>query len=123
MFGNNSMQGMDPKKMMKLTQAMKRLPKSQLNQLQQVVQKAMQGQDVTQEMARIKASLPPQVRETLEELEAEQGGKTTQAQETTETEKQVESSQVQDQDQEKDGRWGKLWKKVTGKQKNQESKQ
>src|SRR4051812_29694277 len=45
--GNNPMANMDPQVMMQVSQALQRLPKGQLQRLQNLMQKAMSGKDVT----------------------------------------------------------------------------
>ena len=102
MFGNMGMlKNFDPKMLMKLTQVMQRLPKSQLHQMQTLVQQAMAGKDVSREMAQFQKTLPPQARELLEMLS-----------------KQVPQGEVGSDalGEKKEGRFSKIWKKVTGKE-------
>lgn len=69
----------DPSKMdlnwlAEFSNAMQRLPKGQLQQLQALMQKAMAGKDVTREMEDLQRRLPPSMQELLKkspELEAQ----------------------------------------------------
>tara|TARA_Y100000590_G_C15517410_1_gene937955 strand:- start:275 stop:841 length:567 start_codon:yes stop_codon:yes gene_type:complete len=68
--GMNLPEGFDPSQldtgmMNNMMQALQRLPKGQLIKFQQVMQKAMAGQDVTQEMMTLEKTLPPQFQEMM----------------------------------------------------------
>ncbi len=76
----------DPSKMdlswlAQFSSAIQRLPKGQLQQLQALMQKGMQGKDVTRELEELQRRLPPSVQELLKQspeiekqLEAATGG-------------------------------------------------
>src|SRR5690242_3807878 len=50
---------MDPQMLMQMTQAFQRLPKGQLQRMQALMQKAMNGKDITAEAQEFERSLPP----------------------------------------------------------------
>jgi len=54
----SALAGMNPELMMQFTQALQRLPKSQIQRFQVLMQKAMSGKDVTQEAAAFEKTLP-----------------------------------------------------------------
>lgn len=53
---------MDPAMMAQINQALMRMPKGQLAKMQNLMQRAMSGQDVTQELMAMEKSLPPQLK-------------------------------------------------------------
>ena len=53
------MGNLDPQMMMQMSQALQRLPKGQLQRLQSLMQKAMNGKDVAAEAAEFEKGLPP----------------------------------------------------------------
>lgn len=62
-FDPNSM---DPAMMAQMAQAMQRLPKAHLHKIQTVMQRAMQGKDVTREAAELERMLPGGFRNLME---------------------------------------------------------
>jgi len=62
---------MDPKKMQQLQRMMKSLPKGQLSQLQNLVQQAMAGKDVTDKLKDLEGKLPPDLRNAVEAMAPE----------------------------------------------------
>lgn len=68
--GDSSAPQFDPSKMdlswlAEFSSAIQRLPKGQLQQLQAIMQKGMQGKDVTRELEELQRRLPPSVQELL----------------------------------------------------------
>ncbi len=57
---------MDPQMMQDLAQQFKKLPKGQMQRLQSLVQKAMAGQDVSEEAAALEGSLPVELQTMLQ---------------------------------------------------------
>jgi hypothetical protein len=55
----------DPEMMAKLSKAVRRLPKGQLQRFQAIMARAMAGKDVSREAAALEASLPPEVRSLM----------------------------------------------------------
>jgi uncharacterized protein YecA (UPF0149 family) len=51
---------MDPAMMQQMAKSLQRLPRGQLTKLQSIMQRAMSGQDVTQEAAQFERMLPPE---------------------------------------------------------------
>jgi uncharacterized protein YecA (UPF0149 family) len=51
---------MDPAMMQQMAKSLQRLPRAQLTKLQSIMQRAMSGQDVTQEAAQFERMLPPE---------------------------------------------------------------
>ena len=58
----------DPETMAKLSKAVKRLPRAQLQRFQSIMSRAMAGKDVSREAASLEASLPPDVRSLMSGL-------------------------------------------------------
>lgn len=97
----------DPAMLMQFSQMMQRLPKGQLQQLQMLMGKAMNGKDVSKELATLQSKLPMEFQKMVADMPLpetpagnELGGAETP---TAQTPAKEES------------RFGKLWKKVTGK--------
>jgi hypothetical protein len=57
---------MDPQMMAQFSQALQRLPKSQLQRLQVMMQKAMSGKDVSAEAAEFEKTLPPDFQQMMQ---------------------------------------------------------
>lgn len=53
----------DPAQMMEMAKVLRRLPKGQVQRLQTLIQQAMMGRDVTQEMLQLQSSLPLDVQQ------------------------------------------------------------
>jgi hypothetical protein len=67
---DSGMGGFDPSKMdltwlAEFSESIQRLPKGQLSQLQNLMQKAMSGKDVNRELEELQRKLPPNVQELL----------------------------------------------------------
>ncbi len=60
---------MDPALMMQFAQAMQSLPKKQLKKFRAIMNKTMQGQDVTAEAEALESSLPPALKNLLGSLQ------------------------------------------------------
>ena len=58
-FDPSALGNFDPQMMTQMSQALQRLPKGQLQRLQNLMQKAMNGKDVSAEAAEFERSLPP----------------------------------------------------------------
>lgn len=58
-FDPSALGNFDPQMMMQMSQALQRLPKGQLQRLQSIMQKAMNGKDVSTEAAEFEKTLPP----------------------------------------------------------------
>ena len=61
--------GMDPAQMMQMAQAIQRLPKGQLQQFQALLRKAMNGKDVSRELADFQRTLPTDVQSMFMQLD------------------------------------------------------
>lgn len=59
MAGQNFLDQFDPQMLSQMTQAFQRLPKGQLQRMQSLMQKAMNGRDITAESQEFEKSLPP----------------------------------------------------------------
>lgn len=70
------MENMDPQMMMQAAQMLQRLPRGQLQRLQSIMQRAMAGQDVTQEAEAFQKMLPPDFQQMMTQfaMAAGQGG-------------------------------------------------
>ncbi len=55
----------DPQMMMQMTQAFQKLPKGQLQRMQALMQKAMNGKDITSEAQEFEKSLPPDFQQMM----------------------------------------------------------
>ena len=64
----------DPKIMAKMQSLIQRLPRGQLTQLQNVMQKAMAGQDVTAEAMQLQRMLPPEFLQLAMQMQMGMGG-------------------------------------------------
>jgi hypothetical protein len=64
---------MDPQMMLQISQGLQRLPKGQLQRLQAIMQKAMNGKDVTAEAQELERSLPKDFQEMMQSLSATYG--------------------------------------------------
>ena len=62
--------GMDPQVMMQFSQALQRLPKGQMQRLQAIMQKAMNGKDVTQEAQEFEKTLPVDFQNMIQSFSA-----------------------------------------------------
>src|SRR6185437_6434547 len=60
---------MDPQAMQQVSQALGRLPKSQLQKLQNIMQRAMAGKDVTREAQEFEHSLPVELQTLLQSVQ------------------------------------------------------
>lgn len=67
-FDPNSLSEDEQKQMVQFAQAFQRLPKGQLQRLQAIMQKALNGKDVTREAAELEHSLPPDFQEMLKTM-------------------------------------------------------
>ena len=85
----NPMANMDPQMMTQVTQAIQRLPKGQLQRLQGLMQRAMQGADVTADAEAFEKTLPPEFKELMQNWQSSMGGAASQnpENETTAVEK------------------------------------
>jgi len=95
----------DPAMLMQFSQMMQRLPKGQLQQLQMLMGKAMNGKDVTKELSALQAKLPMEFQKMVADMPIPESaiGESPAGTALPGTEPKPES------------RFGKLWKKVTGK--------
>ena len=73
-FDPKMMENMDPQWMMQVSQALQRLPKGQLQRLQTVMQKAMNGKDVTAEAQELEKNLPPEFQSLMQSWAGTMGG-------------------------------------------------
>lgn len=65
---------MDPQWLMQFTQMLQRLPKGQLNRMQQLMGKAMQGKDVSAEAQAFESSLPLELQNLVRSANAGEAG-------------------------------------------------
>ncbi|MEO5970989.1 MAG: hypothetical protein ABIQ95_13755, partial [Bdellovibrionia bacterium] len=63
-------EGMNPELLMQFTQALQRLPKSQIQKFQMLMQKAMSGKDVTKEAAEFEKTLPVEFQAMMQSMGA-----------------------------------------------------
>lgn len=127
---------MDPAMMAQMSKALQRLPKGQMQRLQAMAQRAMSGKDISREAAELERTLPPDFRGILDSFRASamptDVSPETPVMDETQARKLVEQAvtegkisrdeaqkllgqEVQDlTPQEQTGKFGKLWKKVTG---------
>ncbi len=68
------MENFDPAMMAQVSQALQRLPRGQMQQLQVLMQKAMSGQDVTSEAAIFEKNLPPDFQNLMMSMAGSFGG-------------------------------------------------
>lgn len=66
--------GMDPAMMAQMGQLLQRLPKSQLQRLQSLMQKAMSGKDVSREAAEFEKTLPVEFQTMMRSMAGTMGG-------------------------------------------------
>jgi hypothetical protein len=64
----------DPKVMAQMQALIQRLPRGQLAQLQQIMQKSMSGKDVTQEAMALQRTLPPEFLQLAMQMQMSMGG-------------------------------------------------
>lgn len=69
----SALSNLDPQMMMQISQAMQKLPKGQLQRLQAIMQKAMNGKDVALEAQELERTLPKDFQETIQSLSASYG--------------------------------------------------
>jgi hypothetical protein len=93
----NAMGGMDQEWMLKFSQAMRKLPKGQMQRLQAIMQKAMAGKDISQEAAEFEKTLPVELQGLLQSAPVPEGG----------------GAYVPPE--KKESKFSKLWKGITGK--------
>jgi hypothetical protein len=73
-FGQqNPFESISPELMTQMTQALSRLPKSQLQRFQTLMQKAMSGRDITREAKEFERTLPPEFKTLMQTLAASAG--------------------------------------------------
>ena len=128
---------MDPEWAAQMGNALKRLPRGQMAKLQQIMQKAMAGKDVSREAAALEKTLPPDLQGMLKNAPVPGMGDVSAGAETDEidpsqmTEDQAreilrqaseagmlsekDSVSSEAADQEKAGALSGLWKKIKGK--------
>ncbi len=70
----NFMKNMNPQMMKQISEAIQKLPRGKLNQLQAIMQKAMSGQDVTQEAQEFEKSLPEDFQQLMKTWATAMGG-------------------------------------------------
>lgn len=72
-FDPAAFSNMDPQMMSQISQGLQRLPKGQLQRLQAIMQKAMNGKDVSSEAQELERSLPKDFQEMIQGLTATYG--------------------------------------------------
>lgn len=58
----------DPQALMQMSQLLQRLPRGQMQRLQAIMQKAMAGKDVSREAAEFERTLPPNFKDSLQQM-------------------------------------------------------
>ena len=69
-LGGMDPSSIDPQWMMQFSQAMRKLPKGQMQRFQSLMQKAMAGKDVTREAEELEKILPPELQEMMKNAPA-----------------------------------------------------
>lgn len=95
----------DPAMLAQFSQSMQRLPKGQLQQFQMLMSKAMAGKDVANELATLQSKFPMDFQKMIADMPIPDSLK------ETETEANVTSVS----EEKSESRFGRLWKKMTGK--------